>query len=188
MTGFCQDCGKPLRANGKCPNECGIDGVGRSLVPHYGGQDIGPLPKASTSRRLFGSGIEYAIYGLLAIVIMVLNSLSIGLLGPVSLVLLALIVARDCNAGAFSIGKRVSGMRVVQWRTGLPASNAQALLRNSNYLVLMVLDTVLGWLSLLWTFCFFTFIALDLAMILANPRGRRLGDFLAGTQVIGERS
>jgi uncharacterized RDD family membrane protein YckC len=37
-------------------------------------------------------------------------------------------------------------------------------------------------------FIFFAlFIPLDVMMILASPQGRRLGDFLAGTQVVEAR-
>jgi uncharacterized RDD family membrane protein YckC len=194
MTGFCQDCGNPLSVDGSCPNQCGTDSPGRALAPGYGSgalpavHDIGPLPKASTPRRLLGSGIEYSAYVCFAIVIMFLDTFSGGLLGFSSLLLLALIVVRDCNAGAFSIAKRVSCMRVVKRRTGQPASNAQALLRNSNYLALLAVETVLPWLAILWTLFFVMFVALDVAMILASPRGRRLGDLLAGTQVVEERS
>jgi uncharacterized RDD family membrane protein YckC len=99
-----------------------------------------------------------------------------------------LIILRDFNAGAYSIAKRVSQMRVVDSRTGRSPSNAQALLRNSYYLGLLVVAVFLPWIAWLFSVLFMLFIGFDIMMILASPRGRRLGDLLAGTQVVEARS
>lgn len=177
MTGFCEICGKPLE-NSRCPS-------GHTARK----TKVGPLvlPKATTHRRLLGSGIEYVAYVAGAWLITFLDFFSAGLMGLLCLVLAGLIVLRDCNAGAFSIAKRISNMRVVDWRTGQPASNTQALTRNGYYLglLLLALLPLVDWI----TSPFFTlFVALDVIMIMANPKGRRLGDFLAGTQVVDSRS
>jgi uncharacterized RDD family membrane protein YckC len=148
---------------------------------------IGPLPKPSTTRRFLGSGVEYIAYVIGGGVISFLGTISGGLLGLLSLLLLGLIVLRDFNAGAFSIAKRVSQMRVVDSRTGRSPSNTQALLRNSYYGLLAVL-MFLPWIDWLLLALFMLFIWFDVMMILASPRGRRLGDLLAGTQVVEARS
>jgi uncharacterized RDD family membrane protein YckC len=211
MTGFCKDCGRPLRKDGTCPTPaCGVAvatpqghlgqrgpdrqlEVGAALPPAGGAISIvqggiGPLPKASTPRRLIGSGVEYVAYVVCVWLIAAANLASLGGLALTALLPVGLIALRDCNAGALSIAKRISRMRVVNLRNGQPASNSQALSRNSYYLGLLLLMMVLPWFSPLWSFVFTSFVALDVLMILANPQGRRLGDMLAGTQVVEARS
>lgn len=181
---FCSECGLPVN-DGKC-----ADGHRESALkaPPVGAiHKGGDWPKAETSRRLLGSGIEFIVYVACGWVILFLDLLTAGLLGLLSLALVVLVVLRDFNAGAFSIGKRVSRMRVVDWRTGGPASNVQALIRNGYYLGLLTL-MVLPWVDMPVMFFFKLFIALDILMILSSPKGRRLGDILAGTQVINARS
>jgi len=120
-------------------------------------------------------------------VIAYLDLASFGLIGVLSLILVALVVLRDFNAGAFSVAKRVSGMRVVDRRSGQAGSNVQALVRNSYYLGLLLL-TVLPLIDIPLLVAFKFFIGLDILMIVVSPRGRRLGDILAGTQVIEPKS
>lgn len=188
MAGFCKSCGKPLKPDGRCP-QC-TAGSFESVAPRPGFQSkprargIGALPKASTPRRLLGSGIEYVVYLILAWTISALNIASAGLLWFLTLIIICLLVLRDFNAGAFNIAKRISHMRVVNLRDGHSASNIQALLRNGYYLFFMLLGTFLPWFDWVFSTLFMMFIVLDVLMILVNPQGRRLGDFLAGTQVI----
>lgn len=181
---FCHECGLSVKG-GRCAN--GHPELGQkppSVTPLHG---IGELPKAETARRLLGSGIEFIVYVACGWVILFLDLLTAGLLGLLSLVLVVLVVLRDFNAGAFSIAKRVSRMRVVDWRTGKAASNVQALIRNGYYLGLLLL-MVLPWTDLPVMFFLKLFIAIDILMILSNPKGRRLGDLLANTQVVNARS
>lgn len=190
MSGFCQECGL-LFTDGKCKNghrESGAGHLSRGTAlgsprPSSLAHGIGELPKANTARRLLGSGIEYVTYVTCAWVIVFLDFLTAGVLGLLCLVLVVLVVLRDFNAGSFSIAKRVSRMRVVDRRTGQSASNVQALLRNGYYLGLLLL-MVLPWVDAPVLFFFKLFIALDILMILSSPQGRRLGDLLAGTQVV----
>lgn len=194
MTGFCTECGQPLKADGRCPvHGASIDCSSQPPTPGTGSGPlasalgIGPLPKANTPRRLLGSGIEYVAYVICTWTIAFLDLSSGGVLGGLSFLVIALIVLRDFNAGAFSVSKRVSQMRVVNFRDGRSISNIQALLRNGYYLVLLVF-LVVPVVGLLASFLFMLFISLDVMMILASPRGRRLGDLLAGTQVVEARS
>lgn len=177
MAGFCEVCGRTLE-KGRCPEHA------PTVIP----KPIKlSLPRASTPRRLVGSGIEYSAYLVGVWVITFLDFISTGLMGLLALVLVGLIVLRDFNAGAFSIAKRVSNMKVVDWRSGQSATNTQALVRNSYYLGLLLL-ALLPMVDLVTSPLFTFFIAVDVLMILANPKGRRLGDFLASTQVVEARS
>jgi uncharacterized RDD family membrane protein YckC len=183
MTGFCEDCGEP---------------VARCLCPHRRTKklDLKPvaktmekpveLPKAKMHRRLLGSGIEFGAYVAGAWLIAVVDFFSSGLMGLFCLVLFGLIVLRDCNAGLFSIAKRIGSQRVVHAKTGMPASNTQALLRNSYYLGLLLI-AILPFVDLATSPTFTLLVFVDMVMIIANPKGRRLGDFLASTQVVDAR-
>lgn len=179
MSGFCKECGLPVK-EGTCKN--GHREMSRGPIP-----EIGRIDKPNTARRLLGSGIEFIAYFAGACIIASLDLATFGLLGLLSLVLVGLVVLRDFNAGAFSIAKRVSRMRVVDRQTGQPASNVQALARNAYYLGLLFL-TILPLIDVPLLFIFIFFIGLDVLMIFGSPLGLRLGDFLAGTQVIEPRS
>ena len=191
MAGYCKQHGVPLAPDGSC-SQCTTLNVRRATpdptpLGYSLAKNIGPLPKASTPRRLLGSGVEYIAYVVFATIIFALESISAGLLGLLFLLLMGLIVMRDFNAGAFSIAKRISQMRVVNVKTGQSASNRQAIWRNSYYLGLALIGMI-PWIGgPVASFFFMMFIVLDIMMILANPRGRRLGDFLAGTQVVEAR-
>ncbi len=142
------------------------------------------LPKASTARRLLGSGIEYLAYSMTITIFSIFGLLTGGLLGllwvPLVFVLIAL---RDINGGTFSPGKRVGNLRVVDLRSARQASNFQALVRNGYYLGL-VLVMFVPLLKFVAEVFFFLFLVIDVMMIVASPGGRRLGDYLAGTQVV----
>lgn len=193
MAGYCRHHGVPLGPNGKCPQCTTIIDVGQVPTPGMPAayqpilRGIGPLPKASTPRRLLGSGIEYIFYIIVATILYLAESITGGFLFFMFILLIGLIVMRDFNAGAFSVAKRVSQMRVVSVKTGQSASNRQAILRNSYYLGLPLI-AMLPWIGgPVASFFFMMFVAMDIMMILANPRGRRLGDFLASTQVVEAR-
>lgn len=188
MLGFCEVCGEPIKEGGKCPHGHSSltpeppepwPGWRSEEPPPKPGNDVGALPPADRLRRLLGSGIEFLVY-VLAIPVM---SLSVGLGCLIFLVLLSLILLRDFNAGAFNIAKRVSHMRVVHWKSGQPASNFQCFLRNVYYIGLLPV-AVVPVLGLGPWFFFVLFVTIDIAIIIASPRGRRFGDFLAGTQVV----
>jgi len=166
--------------DGRCPAGCCQGSVASPPEIEF--------PKPKTSSRLLGSGVEYLAYLICAWIITILDAMSGGLAGLLSLIVVLLIVLRDFQGGTFSLAKRVCNMRVVDHRTGESASNFQGLLRNSYYLVLLLIATVLPFVDWFSSTFFTMFIALDVMMILANPRGRRLGDLLASTQVVQARS
>jgi uncharacterized RDD family membrane protein YckC len=101
--------------------------------------------------------------------------------------LVLMIGLRDVHAGLFSIGKRISRMRVVEYGTGKPATNSQALLRNSYYMALtflMIPPIIL--VDLGTTTFFMLLIVIDVILISFGKDGRRIGDWLARTQVVQE--
>ena len=186
MAGFCKTCGNLLE-NGQCSDHPPALVKSPLQPPVPIAKEVGPLPPASRPRRLLGSGIEYVTYVLCAWVVTALDLFTGGVAGLLALGIAALILLRDLNAGALSIAKRVSQMRVVDWKTGQPASNLQGLVRNFYYFGLLIVAAFLPFGDVLSSLLFTLFIVLDLAIIFANPRGRRFGDILAGTQVIEAR-
>jgi uncharacterized RDD family membrane protein YckC len=192
MAGYCKHHGLPLGPDGKC-SQCTSINLDRIPTPGMPtayqqlSRGIGPLPKASPPRRLLGSGVEYISYVAFATFLYGLETFTGGSLFFLFILLLFLIVMRDFNAGAFSIAKRISQMRVVNVKSGQSASNVQAILRNSYYLGLPLVAMIPLAGGPVASFFFMTFVVMDVMMILANPRGRRLGDFLAGTQVVEAR-
>ncbi|MEM1207256.1 MAG: RDD family protein [Acidobacteriota bacterium] len=145
---------------------------------------VGNLPKASTPRRLLGSGIEFLAYSMAAGFFTAVGLAFGGLLGLLWVpLMLAVVASRDLNSGSFSLGKRIGSMRVVDIQTAEAASNVQALTRNSYYLVLIFL-MIVPLAKIAVEGFFLMLVAIDTMMVIASDRGRRLGDFLAGTQVV----
>lgn len=158
----------------------------QTLTPLRGVEAYLDLPKASTMRRLLGSGIEYLVYVTGIVMIAFLSLFTGGLIGLFApLFLFGMVGLRDVNAGAFSISKRVGGLRVVDRETGLPPSNPKAVLRNSYYLILL-LAMNLPYVEFVAPFFFFAMMFIDILMIMASPKGRRIGDLMANTQVVSE--
>ncbi len=90
---------------------------------------------------------------------------------------------RDRHGGRYSPGKRLAGFTVVDANTGAPPTPRQAALRNAPSVAGFALAIVpglelTGWALLLVSAC------VDVALILAGPDARRIGDLLAGTCVV----
>lgn len=190
MHGFCVECGKPLANPKFCPDRHPQQPLLGSRTPSHSGkpQSIGPLPKASTSRRLLGSGVEYGVYLVTLAGLSIVSFVTAGIFDVIPAAILFLMLAiRDANAGLFSLAKRIGKMRVVEYGTGKPASNGQALLRNSYYLVLIFLTAfpvIFTDMAASALFVFLVFI--DVALIMITKEGRRIGDVIARTQVVHE--
>lgn len=190
MSRFCVECGSALDNPESCP-------LGHPQRPDHaastvsGGaslRDVGSLPKAKIRSRLIGSGLEYGVYVMTIGVLMVVSILTVGFADGIVVPFLFLMIAiRDVNAGLFSLAKRVGRMRVVEYGTGKPATNGQALMRNSYYLALTlcmafpILPADVAAFSL-----FVLLVAVDLLLVVISRDGRRIGDLLAGTQVVHE--
>jgi uncharacterized RDD family membrane protein YckC len=179
MAGFCEVCGRSLGIAG-CPSGHTTTIVGKNSSP------VPALPKSKTAPRLLCSGAEFGGYFIAALLIAGMDVLSAGLAGLACLPLAVLIGLRDVSAGSFNPGKRISNVRVVDYRTGKSASNLQALGRNSYYCGLLLV-AALPLIDVATSPLFASFVVLDVIAIISNPKGRRLGDFIAGTQVVGTR-
>lgn len=185
--GYCKECGLPLMKSGSCQRghrDSSLDSSHR-LLPQ---EEIGELPKAKTIHRLLGSGIEFIAYSVAKSVITILDLFPV--FGLLYLLLIGLLVLRELSGGAFSIAKRLGHLRVVDRRTGRPASIVQAAARNSYYIgfLLLALINPIPFLDFLPLLLSMLFMLLDVMMIATSPHGRRLGDILAGTQVVQARS
>ena len=145
----------------------------------------GPPPEAH--RHLLRRSIAYTVDALLTIAVLSCNFLVI-LAGVVispspdeltaqavvmnlasllctSVVGFGYFLGRDGLPGGASIGKRIAGVRVVMAGTGDPCTIGRSFLRNG---VLMALG------------------AIDLAVPFFRATGRRIGDDVAGTVVVGK--
>lgn len=194
MPGYCTECGQRLLGTGTCVDghsQLELAAAGRvghqSFIlrrPVGAPEEQLTLPKARPVPRLFASGIEFMIY-LVALWVVVVLSAMTGLVAGrfLPLLLCAVVAIRDLRGGMYSLSKRLAGLRLVDAKTGLAASNAQGLARNSYFIVLLLVMAV-PVVEFIAPLPFKMLVAIDGLLVLVNPAGRRLGDFLAGTQVI----
>lgn len=201
MPGYCTECGQRLLGTGTC-----VDGHSQlelATVTAAGGRlghrsftlrrPVGApeeqltLPKARPVPRLAASGIEFMIYVVALWAVLVLSALT-GLVAGIVLPLLlcAVVAIRDLRGGMYSLSKRLAGLRLVDAKTGLAASNAQGFARNSYFIVLLLL-MALPAVEFFAAVPFKMLVVIDGLLVMVNPAGRRLGDFLAGTQVVSVR-
>lgn len=195
MRKYCTVCGHALGHDRKCA-ECGAGAGGTGVHPIAGDTQaienaqavrLGPvvdLPPAGVVNRLGGSGIEFAAYGLIAFVLLIVSLPTGGaadfLITPF---LLLMVAVRDTNCGALSLAKRIGMMRVVKRPSGLPISNYEALLRNVYYLVVVATFAVPFFNALPMTLLLLL-IATDVLLVFFGEKRLRIGDWLAGTQVV----
>lgn len=93
---------------------------------------------------------------------------------------LAYILTADGFAGGRSIGKRVIGLQTVLPDRREAAGFRESIIRNLPFAVAQVAFAVpyVGWIVSV------AIIAFEAVLILGNEQGRRLGDEVAGTQVL----
>ncbi len=137
------------------------------------------LPRADLARRLGASGLEFLIlFGLeVASAIIVPVGMALSLLAG------TYFAVKDLGGGRYSLGKRIARTRVVDAETGAVPPAARLVMRNAHLALGFWLSVipgleVLGWALLLLGG------TIDLLMLVADPQGRRLGDRIAGTQVV----
>src|SRR5206468_10414409 len=99
----------------------------------------------------------------------------VGFLGGLAYILIA-----DGFAGGRSIGKRLIGLQTVLPGTREPAGFRESIIRNIPFAAAQLLFAVpyVGWLASA------AIIMFEAILIIGNEQGRRLGDELAGTQVL----
>lgn len=98
---------------------------------------------------------------------------------------LVYLLAGDAMHGGQSFGKRLLGLRVVHPDSGLPATVRQSVYRNADLAVLYLLVhlPLLGTILAIVLGVFV--IAVELHAIFRDPKGLRIGDLLAETEVVG---
>jgi len=141
------------------------------------------LPKASVVRRAAASGLETGLLLGLLVLCSGLAPLTM-FLTEIFCVLLAIYWgAKDIDGGKWSLSKRLTVTRVVDRATGEVPSAGRLVARNSYYLVLCLLSAIpmVEWASLALVV---GVMLLDLLVMVATPDSRRIGDFIANTQVV----
>ena len=185
----CEACGDsvelaPACVEIACPHRPGVDPMGAAAPLPQADADaaaaLDPATFAPALRRLVSSGPELA----LALGLEVLGVL-LGPLAPVvSLSLAVYFALRDQDDSRLSFGKRLTHLRVVDEQTGALATPRQAVVRNLPLVAGFVLAVVPGVEVVGWGLLALTTLV-EGAAVLLDPRGRRLGDRLAGTRVVG---
>lgn len=141
------------------------------------------LPKASVLRRVAASGLETTVLVGLLVVFSALAPFTLALTEILCVLLALYWGAKDIDGGKWSLSKRLTVTRVVDRATGEIPSRGRLVMRNSYYLILCLLSAIplIEWatLSLVVTVMF-----IDLIVMVATPDSRRIGDFIANTQVI----
>lgn len=94
-----------------------------------------------------------------------------------------LVSLQDAMGEGQSVGKRIMGLRVIEYKTGQACSLSHSVTRNIPF----ILAVVFGSMPLLWVF--FLLISLpilifEIFVILTVDSGVRLGDILANTLVV----
>jgi uncharacterized RDD family membrane protein YckC len=90
------------------------------------------------------------------------------------------------GVGGQSVGKRLSGKKVVSLTTGEPAGFAESMVRNAPFAILLIAYLLIGWIPYVGKF---VVIVAAIAYVVyevmqMNVDGLRLGDRLARTRVI----
>ncbi|WP_455246157.1 RDD family protein [Petrachloros mirabilis] len=135
---------------------------------------VGIYPKAQVLNRFIAKLIDLFLAAAAAEIIV-----------PVGfLVGLAYLLVADGFAGGRSIGKRLIGLQTVLPETREPAGFRESIIRNIPFAFAQLTFAVpyvgpyLGWLVSA------VVVGFEAVLIIGNEQGRRLGDELAGTQVL----
>ncbi len=131
---------------------------------------VGIYPKAQVLNRFIAKLIDLFLAAAAAEVIV-----PVGFLAGLAYLLVA-----DGFAGGRSIGKRLIGLQTILPDTREPAGFRESIIRNIPFAVAQLAFAVpyVGWLVSAAVVVF------EAILIIGNERGRRLGDELAGTQVL----
>jgi len=142
------------------------------LGEHAGIHPLGTgiYPKATVLNRFIAKLIDLFLAAAAAEVIA-----SVGLLAGVAYLFVA-----DGFAGGRSIGKRLIGLQTVLPEIREPAGFRESIIRNIPLAVAQLFFAIpyVGWLASA------AIVGFEAILIIGNEQGRRLGDELAGTQVL----
>jgi hypothetical protein len=130
----------------------------------------GIYPKATILNRFIAKLIDVFLAAAAAEVIA-----SVGFLAGVAYLFVA-----DGFAGGRSIGKRLIGLQTVLPGIREPAGFRESIIRNIPFAAAQLLFAVpyVGWVAAA------AIVGFEAILIIGNEQGRRLGDELAGTQVL----
>ena len=137
---------------------------------HLFGSSAGMYPKAQVLNRFIAKLIDLFIVAGAA-----------GVIDPVGFLAgLTYILVGDGFAGGRSIGKRLIGLQTILPDTREPAGFRESIIRNVPFAVAQLAFAVpyVGWVVSV------VIVAFEAVLIIGNEQGRRLGDELAGTQVL----
>ncbi|HEY6085708.1 MAG TPA: RDD family protein [Nitrospira sp.] len=137
---------------------------------HPFGPGVGIYPKAQVLNRFIAKLIDLFIVAGAA-----------GLIDPVGFLAgLAYVLVGDGFAGGRSIGKRLIGLQTILPDTRQAAGFRESIIRNVPFALAQVAFAVpyVGWIVSA------AIIGFEAVLIIGNEQGRRLGDELAGTQVL----
>jgi hypothetical protein len=131
---------------------------------------VGIYPKAQVLNRFIAKLIDLFLAAAAAEVVA-----PVGFLAGLAYLLVA-----DGFAGGRSIGKRLIGLQTILPETREPAGFRDSIIRNIPFAVAQLAFAVpyVGWLATV------AIVAFEAILIIGNEQGRRLGDELAGTQVL----
>jgi len=131
---------------------------------------VGVYPKAQVLNRFIAKLIDLFLAAAAAEVIA-----PVGFLAGLAYLLVA-----DGFSGGRSIGKRLIGLQTILPDTREPAGFRESIIRNIPFALAHVAFGVpyVGWLVAV------AIVVFEAVLIIGNERGRRLGDELAGTQVL----
>ena len=131
---------------------------------------VGIYPKAQVLNRFIAKLIDVFLAAAAAEVVV-----PVGFLAGLAYLLVA-----DGFAGGRSIGKRLIGLQTILPDTREPAGFRESIIRNIPFAVAQLVFAVpyVGWLVSAAVVVF------EAILIIGNEQGRRLGDELAGTQVL----
>lgn len=127
-------------------------------------------PKANTLNRFIAKFLD-----LLIISAIVQIPLEVSLLAALSYLLIS-----DGLAGGKSLGKQIIGLQVVSAETGEAASFRESIIRNMPLglaLLACQIPYIGGFVGLL-------ILGFESLLLIGNPKGRRVGDELAKTQIL----
>ena len=177
---FCQICGFPT-LEGVCIDENCKGSI--VLVSH---QVLISYQKARLPRRVSAVVIDFAPLVVLEAIGLVLSPFTLGVSGMVTSAFgLVYVCIKDFGAGAYSPGKRLHNLTVID-RNGNCATNAQAVVRNLPYILAWLIMVLPDPLGLLGVALAFFLVLLDSFLVVVDDQGKRLGDRLASTKVIEE--
>lgn len=135
---------------------------------HPAGSEV--YPKAQVLNRCIAKLIDCFIVGAASEVLT-----PVGFLAGLAYVLVA-----DGFAGGQSIGKRLIGLQTILPGTREAAGFRESIIRNLPFAAAQVAFAVpyVGWIASV------AILAFEAVLVIGNEQGRRLGDEVAGTQVV----